>query len=94
MKFVLVIALGLTLSLGAMAQDFAPKYALRANVAELVQGATLDFEASVGFSRHWSADADVRYNPYFDALRQRSAGMALDMLRRRLQGRPVVAEEG
>ncbi|MCR5169067.1 MAG: competence/damage-inducible protein A [Desulfovibrio sp.] len=29
--------------------------------------------------------------PGRDALRQRSAGMALDMLRRRLQGRPVVA---
>ena len=29
--------------------------------------------------------------PGRDALRQRSAGMALDMLRRRLQGRPVIA---
>lgn len=75
MKSVLLIALGLTLSLGVLAQDFAPKYALRANVAELVKGATLDFEASVGFSRHWSADADVRYNPYFDTLRQRSFGL-------------------
>lgn len=53
---------------------FAPKYALRANVADLIQGATLGVEASVGFARHWSADADVRYNPYFDALRQRSFG--------------------
>ncbi|MBR4746225.1 MAG: CinA family protein, partial [Desulfovibrio sp.] len=29
--------------------------------------------------------------PGRDALRQHSAGMALDMLRRRLQGRPVIA---
>ena len=54
---------------------FAPKFALRANVAELLQGATLGVEASMGFSRHWSADADVRYNPYFDALKQRSLGV-------------------
>lgn len=73
MNKVLVIALGLAVSLGAWAQE--TKYALRANVAELAQGGTLDFEASVGFSRHWSADADVRYNPYFDASRQRSFGV-------------------
>ena len=62
MKRIIVLALGLLVSLGAQAQQFETKYALRANMAELVQGATLDMEASVGFSRHWSADADVRYN--------------------------------
>ena len=54
---------------------FAPKFAFRANVADLLNGATLGVEASVGFTRHWSADADVRYNPYFDALRKRSLGV-------------------
>ena len=54
---------------------FDTKYALRANMAEFVQGATLNMEASVGFSRHWSADADVRYNPYDEVQRQRSFGL-------------------
>ena len=75
MKKIFIIALGLLVGLDAWAQQFETKYALRTNIAELAQGATLDMEASVGFSRHWSADADVRYNPYFDALRQRSFGV-------------------
>ena len=75
MKRIIMLALGLIVCLCASAQGFAPKYAVRANVVELLQGATLDVETSVGFSRHWSADADVRYNPYFNSLRQRSFGV-------------------
>ena len=75
MKRLFALALGLILCLGARAQEFEPKFALRANVAELAQGGTIDVETSVGFSRHWSADADVRYNPYSEDSRQRSLGV-------------------
>ena len=75
MKRILIIVIGLMLCVSAGAQEFAPKFALRANMAELVQGGTIDVETSVGFSRHWSADADLRYNPYYDASKQRSLGV-------------------
>lgn len=74
-RLMLSLVLGFLLCLGASGQEFAPKYALRTNLLELTKGATLDMEASVGFLRHWSADADVRYNPWFDAQKQRSLGV-------------------
>lgn len=45
---------------------------LSTNLAEYVEGGTLNVEASMGFSRHWSVDAGVAYNPYYYNARQRS----------------------
>lgn len=46
--------------------------ALSTNVVPYAEGGTLNVEASVGVSRHWSVGADALYNPYSEQSRQRS----------------------
>lgn len=60
------------LETAAKRMSFAPKFALGANLGGLLSGATVSVEASAGVSRHLSIDAVARYNPWFEASRQRS----------------------
>lgn len=55
--------------------SFAPKFALSTNFGGLLSGATVSVEASAGVSRHLSIDAAARYNPWFEASRQRSVAL-------------------
>lgn len=50
---------------------FSPLFALSANLGSLASRA-VSIEASAGVSRHWSADASVRYNPFSEVPSQRS----------------------
>lgn len=52
--------------------SFSPKFAIGTNFGGLISGATVSLEASAGVSRHFSIDAAARYNPWFEASRQRS----------------------
>lgn len=55
--------------------SFSPKFAIGANLGGLLSGATVSVEASAGVSRHFSIDAAARYNPWFEASRQRSVAL-------------------
>lgn len=59
----------------AKRMSFAPKFALSTNFGGLLSGATVSVEASAGVSRHLSIDAAARYNPWFEASRQRSVAL-------------------
>ncbi len=55
--------------------SFAPKFAIGTNFGGLLSGATVSMEVSAGVSRHLSIDAAARYNPWFDASKQRSVAL-------------------
>ncbi len=48
------------------------KVALSTNVADYVSSGTLNVDASLGLSEHWSIGAGARYNPYSQTDKQRS----------------------
>ncbi len=48
------------------------RVAVSTNLTEYVSGGTLNMDASIGVSEHWSVGAGVRYNPYSPDSRQRS----------------------
>lgn len=59
----------------ARTPSFYPKFAIGTNLGGLISGATVSVEASAGVSRHLSIDAAARYNPWFEAYRQRSVAL-------------------
>ena len=40
------------------------EFALSTNLADYAELGTLNFSASYGVSRHWSLNADLKYNPF------------------------------
>lgn len=48
------------------------RVALSTNLYDIADGATMNMDASVGVSRHWTVGAGARYNPYSGTNRQRS----------------------
>lgn len=60
MKRLVVFCVALLLSAGVRAQDFS----LSTNLLGYLNLGTLNMEAACAFSRHWSATAGVKYNPF------------------------------
>lgn len=60
MKRLLVGAVGLLLWCGLGAQELS----LSTNVLDYANMGTLNVGAAYGFSRHWSVDAGIKYNPF------------------------------
>lgn len=60
MRKSIMLALAISICLSATAQELS----VSTNVADYINFGTLNMEASYGFARHWSAGADVKYNPF------------------------------
>ena len=63
MKRLLTLLIPLLL---AVAESMASgqEFALSTNLADYAELGTLNFSASYGVSRHWSLNADLKYNPF------------------------------
>lgn len=70
----LYIEVFIFISLGSFSWNSAAqtRAALSTNLYDVVDGATMNVDASVGVSRHWTVGAGARYNPYSRSNRQRS----------------------
>lgn len=53
-------------------QALGQRLAVSTNMTDYVRTQTLNAEASYGVGRHWSVNADVKYNPYGNISRQRA----------------------
>ena len=47
------------------------RMALSTNLVDAADGGTLNMDAELSLSRHWSVEAGVKYNPYSESLRRR-----------------------
>ena len=74
MKNFLTLALALGLSALLSAKD-NNKVALSTNLVEIGSTQTLNIDASLSLSRHFSLAMDARYNPYPEKSRQRSVAV-------------------
>ena len=61
-SFIFMLAVGLAagICLNAGAQELS----LSTNLADYAAGGTLNIGAAYGFSRHWTLNAQARYNPF------------------------------
>ena len=65
-----ILALVLRVSVGlAFSQT---KVSVSTNFVDYIEGGTLNIDASVSMSRHWTIGSMMRYNPYSDTQKQRT----------------------